>query len=154
MKLARVSNSLPKLASNEQTAERILGYFYVKGSVLFMRNMEIYDPAMCCSTGVCGPGVNPELIRISIAVNNLNKKGFTVTRYNLANEPAAFVANPLVEQLLSDKGPDVMPIVIVDGQVVKERNYPSNEELCAWTGLSEDELIKKPKVRLEIKVQP
>jgi hypothetical protein len=46
---------------------------------------------MCCSTGVCGPSVDPELIRISVAVNNLKNKGIDVTRYNLASEPDAFL---------------------------------------------------------------
>ncbi|MBL2347006.1 arsenic metallochaperone ArsD family protein, partial [Klebsiella pneumoniae] len=48
-----------------------------------MKKIEIFDPAMCCSTGVCGPSVDSELIRISVAVNNLKNKGIDVTRYNL-----------------------------------------------------------------------
>jgi hypothetical protein len=60
---------------------------------------------MCCSTGVCGPSVDPELIRISVAVNNLKNKGIDVTRYNLASEPDAFANNVVISQLLTDKGP-------------------------------------------------
>ncbi|WP_440108626.1 arsenite efflux transporter metallochaperone ArsD [Paenibacillus sp. QZ-Y1] len=118
-----------------------------------MKTMEIYDPAMCCSSGVCGPGVDPELIRVSAVVHNLQKKQFQVSRYNLTSEPDAFVASPLVGQLLAEKGPQVLPIIIVDGQVVKENGYPSNEEFIQWTGLTEEELVAKPRIRLEVKTK-
>jgi len=61
-----------------------------------MIKLEIFDPAMCCSTGVCGPSIDPELLRVSIIVNNLNKKGINVIRHNLSQEPQAFINNPLV----------------------------------------------------------
>ncbi|MCW3794450.1 arsenite efflux transporter metallochaperone ArsD [Paenibacillus sp. LS1] len=115
-----------------------------------MKTMEIYDPAMCCSSGVCGPGVDPELIRVSAVVHNLQKKQFQVSRYNLTSEPDAFVASPLVGQLLAEKGPQVLPIIIVDGKVVKEKNYPTNQEFVEWTGLTEEELVAKPRMRLDI----
>jgi len=28
-----------------------------------MKTIEIFDPAMCCSSGVCGPSVDPKLVR-------------------------------------------------------------------------------------------
>ncbi|AIQ14562.1 arsenite efflux transporter metallochaperone ArsD [Paenibacillus durus] len=118
-----------------------------------MKSIEIYDPAMCCSTGVCGPVVDPELIRISAVVHNLKKREFSVSRYNLTSEPDAFVANNVIRQLLADEGPDVLPVIIVDGQVVKKQRYPSNEELEEWTGFPASELIQKPKVRLPLKVK-
>jgi hypothetical protein len=59
---------------------------------------------MCCSTGVCEyTSVDSELIRISVAVNNLKNKGIDVTRYNLASEPDAFANNSVISQLLMDK---------------------------------------------------
>lgn len=118
-----------------------------------MRKIEIFDPAMCCSTGVCGPSVDPELIRISAAVHHLQQKGFSIVRYNLATEPDAFVANEVVTQLLQEKGPDVLPIVLVDGVVKKQKGYLSNEELAGITGLTETELSQKPKVRLSLHVK-
>ncbi|WP_025691137.1 arsenite efflux transporter metallochaperone ArsD [Paenibacillus zanthoxyli] len=118
-----------------------------------MKSIEIYDPAMCCSTGVCGPVVDPELIRISAVVHNLKKKEFSVSRYNLTSEPDAFVANTVIRQLLTDEGPDVLPIILLDGQVVKKQGYPSNEELEEWTGIPASELSQKPKVRIELKLK-
>lgn len=58
-----------------------------------MKKMIIFDPAMCCSTGVCGPGVDPELLRVSTVLSNLKKNGIQVERYNLSHNPEAFVHN-------------------------------------------------------------
>ncbi|MGJ9382594.1 arsenite efflux transporter metallochaperone ArsD [Salipaludibacillus sp. CF4.18] len=118
-----------------------------------MKKIEIYDPAMCCDTGVCGPTVDPELTKLATAIYSLNKKGYPVTRYNLANDPAAFAENEVVNGVLHDKGPDALPIVLVDGEVYKIGEYPSNDEFSVWFNIDENELsIKKPKVRLDINV--
>ncbi|QAV19256.1 arsenical resistance operon transcriptional repressor ArsD [Paenibacillus chitinolyticus] len=100
---------------------------------------------MCCSTGVCGPSVDPELIRISSAVHHLKTKGIDISRFNLASEPDAFVSNQVINKLLAEKGTDVLPVVIVDDQIVQEKGDPTNGELSLWTGIPEDELTKKPK---------
>ncbi|MGD6890851.1 arsenite efflux transporter metallochaperone ArsD [Bacillus mobilis] len=118
-----------------------------------MKKIEIYDPAMCCSTGVCGPSVDPELIRVSVAVNNLKNKGFDITRYNLANEPDAFASNEIISKLLMEKGPDVLPVTLIDGEVMKEKGHLSNDEFVALTGLTEEELSQKPRVRLGVNVK-
>ncbi|WP_157418911.1 arsenite efflux transporter metallochaperone ArsD [Bacillus cereus] len=118
-----------------------------------MKKIEIFDPAMCCSTGVCGPSVDSELIRISVAVNNLKNKGIDVTRYNLASEPDAFANNSVISQLLMDKGPDVLPVTLVDGVIVKERVHLTNEELAQLTNMTEEELSQKPKIRLNVNVK-
>ncbi|WP_172197487.1 arsenite efflux transporter metallochaperone ArsD [Saccharibacillus qingshengii] len=118
-----------------------------------MKKIEFFDPAMCCSSGVCGPAVDPELIRISSVVHNLKQKGYTVVRYNLSSETEAFINNAVVGKLLNEEGPDVLPIVLVDGEVVHRQQYPTNEELSAWTGMSEQELISKPRMRLELNVK-
>ncbi|HFK1726792.1 MULTISPECIES: arsenite efflux transporter metallochaperone ArsD [Bacillus cereus group] len=118
-----------------------------------MKKIEIYDPAMCCSTGVCGPSVGPELIRVSVAVNNLKNKGFDIKRYNLASEPDVFASNETISKLLMEKGPEVLPVTLVDGEVVKEKTHLSNDELVALTGLTEEELSQKPRVRLGLNVK-
>lgn len=112
--------------------------------------VEIFDPAMCCSTGVCGPSVDPELTRLASAVYSLEKKGFEIKRYNLANEPGAFAENSEITQILTEKGPDALPVTLVDNQIQKMGVYPTNEELSEWFGVKEDELKEKPKVKLSI----
>ena len=38
-----------------------------------MKKMMIFEPAMCCSTGVCGPSVDENLLRVSTIINRLKK---------------------------------------------------------------------------------
>jgi hypothetical protein len=97
-----------------------------------MKNIEIFDPAMCCSTGVCGPGIDPELMRIATLVNGLAKKGITVKRHNLSSNPQDFVSNKAVSDLLAKEGAEALPITLADGVVVKTKVYPTNEEFSEW----------------------
>jgi hypothetical protein len=99
-----------------------------------MNKVEIFDPAMCCSTGVCGPGIDPELLRVSTIINVLEAEGKKIVRYNLANEPQAFVDNQLVNDILISGGIESLPITIVDGEIKQIGSYPSNTELEIWTG--------------------
>lgn len=100
-----------------------------------MNKLEIYDPAMCCSTGVCGPSVDPELVRMASDVESLLKKGADVKRYNLAQEPGAFAANPAIRELLQNEGPEVLPVTLVQGAVRKKQAYPTTAELSEWSGI-------------------
>lgn len=108
-----------------------------------MRKVEVFDPALCCPTGVCGPSVDPELTRMATAVFLLEKKGYDIKRYNLASEPAKFVENEKVNKFLHEKGPDSLPVILVDGEIVKSEGYPSNELLAEWFGIEVEELEKK-----------
>lgn len=112
--------------------------------------VEIFDPAMCCSTGVCGPSVDPQLTRIASAVYSLEKKGFEIKRFNLTNEPNAFVDNNEVATILNEKGPDALPVTLVNNQIQKIGQYPTNEELASWFNVGTEELKEKPKVKLSI----
>lgn len=117
-----------------------------------MKKVEIFDPAMCCSTGVCGPTVDPELTRIASAVYSLEKKGFAISRHNLTDDPGAFVDNKQVNQVLVEKGPDALPVVLVNGEVVKIAEYPTTEELAEWFETAPSELQEKPRVRVSLNI--
>ncbi|MGP4074650.1 arsenite efflux transporter metallochaperone ArsD [Halobacillus sp. K22] len=110
-----------------------------------MNKLEIYDPAMCCSTGVCGPSVDPQLTRIASAVFSLQKRGFNIKRYNLANDPGEFTKNPLVLDFLNQYGADALPVVLLNGEVVLESSYPTNNQLSEWFEVGTEELKDKPK---------
>ena len=105
-----------------------------------MSKVAIYDPAMCCSTGVCGPGVDPELLRVSAILNVLEIAGKKISRFGLSEDPMAFVTNNIVNALIQNEGVDVLPVTIVDGEVRKKKAYPSNVELATWAGVSEEAL--------------
>lgn len=112
---------------------------------LQMTKIRIYDPAMCCDTGVCGPSVDPELTRVATAIFMLEKENINIKRYNLASEPQAFVDEGLIQQLLHEEGVDVLPTILVDGEIKLKGSYPTNEQLAEWAGVSTDLLTKQPK---------
>ena len=103
-----------------------------------MKKMCIYEGPMCCSTGVCGPSPDEELMRVSTLVDKLTKSGASIDRYNLTNNTKEFVENKTINRLLEEKGEDVLPVVIVDGEVVMTGKYPSNEEFYELLFLSDD----------------
>lgn len=117
-----------------------------------MKKMIIFDPAMCCSTGVCGPGVDPELLRVSTVLNSLKNRGILVERYNLTSNPQIFVDNKVINEILNRDGVEVLPVTILDGKIVKTKAYPSNKELCELLEIPQDylktniKIIKKSKV--------
>lgn len=47
-----------------------------------MRQIDIYEPALCCSSGVCGTDVDQALVDFNAALTALDKEGITVTRHN------------------------------------------------------------------------
>lgn len=97
-----------------------------------MKNIEIFDPAMCCPTGVCGPSIDPELLRIATVINSLKEKGVFIQRHGLSSEPQDFIANKVISEILQKEGAEVLPVTLVDGEIVKTREYPANEELSKW----------------------
>ncbi len=97
--------------------------------------LQVFDPPMCCSTGVCGPSVDPELARFSSDLEWLKAQGVEVRRFNLAQNPGAFVEHKGVQQALAARGNDCLPLLLVDERVAVEGSYPSRETLAALTGV-------------------
>jgi len=101
-----------------------------------MPKIDVFDPPMCCSTGVCGPVVDPALPRFAGDLAWLGQNGVEVARYNLAQEPLAFTMSRVVLEVLNGQGPEALPVVLVDGALASQGRYPSREELATWTGLA------------------
>ena len=100
-----------------------------------MKKIEIFDPALCCPTGLCGPNIDPELIRIAAAVDVLKREGVDIARHNLRDVPQLYVDNAVVNDYLNEKGAEALPITLVDGKLELAGKYPSNQQLTAWTGV-------------------
>jgi len=101
-----------------------------------MSEVLIFDRAMCCSTGVCGPQIDTVLPTFAADLDWLGQQGHKVQRFNLAQDAGEFAKNALVQQMLSSDGVECLPLVIVDGQVVSRSDYPSRENLAMWTKTS------------------
>lgn len=107
-----------------------------------MKKIAIYDPAMCCSTGICGASVDKELLRVATVIETLKRKGVEIERFNLSGQPNAFVENSLISDYLRKNGPEILPITLVDNEVIKTKTYPTNKEFSEWTGIT---VLSKPK---------
>lgn len=117
-----------------------------------MKKIEIFEPAMCCSTGVCGPSVDKELLRLSLVFNKLkNIEKININRYNLSNNPQEFIDNKIINEIINNNGVDDLPVTIIDNEVVKRKNYPTNKELSKWLSIDKsfiEKATKKPEVQL------
>jgi hypothetical protein len=102
-----------------------------------MKTIEVFDPAMCCSTGVCGPSIDPALVRFAADLDWLAARGVPVERFNLAQQPSAFAEREIVNAVLREKGEECLPLVLADGKVVSEGGYPSRAELAGWAGIEQ-----------------
>lgn len=92
--------------------------------------LKIYDPAMCCNTGVCGSTVDPSLAVFAADVEWLKKNNVEVKRYNLAHDPEAFTENPCICDLIQDST-EVLPVLMLGDTVVCSGFYPNREQLAA-----------------------
>ena len=101
-----------------------------KGSLV-----QVYDPAMCCSTGVCGPSIDPALARFAADLDWISREGTRIERFNLSQQPSAFAVNSIVRTTLHEQGPECLPMVLVDGVVVCQGKYPSRAMLAKLLGL-------------------
>lgn len=105
-----------------------------------MKKMIIFDPAMCCPTGVCGPSVDPELLRVSRVINRLKRNNVEVERHNLTNNPQIFIDNREINEILNNEGVDVLPVTMVDGVIVKTKAYPTDDEFIKLLEIPESYL--------------
>lgn len=102
-----------------------------------MSHVQVFDKPMCCSTGVCGPQVDPVLPRFAADLDWLKSQGHQVDRFNLAQQPEAFAQNADVHHALAAEGVECLPLVMVDGKQVSAGEYPSRDQFAQWTGAVE-----------------
>ncbi|MBP8162159.1 MAG: arsenite efflux transporter metallochaperone ArsD [Propionivibrio sp.] len=111
-----------------------------------MKKLEVFDPAMCCSTGVCGVDVDPVLVQFAADLQWLAEQNVEVKRYNLGQEPQAFAANPVVIKEM-EAGMERLPILVVDGSIVATGVYLSRAQLAQKLGIA---LAREDKPRIKV----
>lgn len=104
-----------------------------------MKKIEVFDPPMCCSTGVCGPKVDPLLVRFAADLHWLANQRVAVERYNLAQQPQAFAGNAVVRSALKEYGNECLPLILLDGSILSKGAYPTREELARLAGVEPDQ---------------
>lgn len=102
-----------------------------------MKNIQIFDPALCCSSGVCGVDVEQALVSFAADLSWAKENGAKIERFNLAQQPIAFAENTLIKGFLERSGQEALPLVLVDGEVALAGRYPQRAELARWAGIGQ-----------------
>ena len=111
-----------------------------------MTTLTVYDPAMCCSTGICGAEVDQKLVNFAADLDWLKSEGISVTRINLSQEPAEFAANKQVSDVLQNSGVEGLPVILIDGEMQSSGRYPARAELAGWVNVTcEPDTSEPPK---------
>ena len=108
------------------------------------RVVEVFEPALCCNTGVCGEDVDQALVTFSADVDWAAANGGRVERHNLANDPLTFANNDTVKQFLQLSGSAGLPLVLVDGVTALTGSYPDRAQLARWAGITTPTEITAP----------
>lgn len=101
-----------------------------------MTTIQIFDPALCCSTGVCGVEVDQQLVDFSADVEWAKQNGADIQRFNLAQQPMTFAENLLVKDFLERSGADALPLILVDSEMALAGRYPNRAELARWAAIT------------------
>jgi hypothetical protein len=101
-----------------------------------MPYLQLFEPALCCASGVCGPDADDTLVRVSADVAWLKTQSVSIDRYNLAQTPMAFVQTAQVRAWIESKGTVGLPVLLVDGELAMAFRYPTRAELARFAGLA------------------
>ncbi len=100
-----------------------------------MSKIQVFDPALCCSSGVCGVDVDQALVSFSADLDWAKKNSVDIERFNLSSQPMAFADNVVVNQFLERSGADALPLILVNGEIALAGRYPNRAELSRWAGI-------------------
>lgn len=100
-----------------------------------MKTIEIFDPALCCSSGVCGVEVDQKLVDFAADVDWAKKSGAQIERFNLSQQPMVFAERAVVKGMLERTGEEALPLTLVDGEVALAGRYPTRADLARWAGI-------------------
>jgi hypothetical protein len=102
-----------------------------------MSTIQVFDPALCCSTGVCGVETDQALVTFAADCDWAKQNGAQIERFNLAQQPMAFADNATVKGFLERSGQEALPLILVDGNIALAGRYPNRTELARWTGVKD-----------------
>lgn len=102
-----------------------------------MKSIQVFDPALCCSTGICGVDVDQALVGFSADVDWARQNGAQIERFNLAQQPLAFADNATAKAFLERSGQEALPLMLVDGEIALAGRYPTRAELARWAGIDQ-----------------
>ena len=105
-----------------------------------MPSISVYEPPSCCSSGVCGPGVEQSMAQFASTLEWMGRNGAQVSRFNLSHQPAAFAENSVVREAINSEGMDCLPLVMIDGEIVSKGVYLDRDDLLKLAGLTDTQV--------------
>ncbi len=120
------------------------------------QKLSVYDPAMCCSSGVCGPQIDPALVEFAGALKVVAERGIVVQRFNLSQQPKAFAEHPQVKQFLNEQGSKALPLIFINDALALSGRYPTAKELFDMLKIEESALPERDSLfkNLRLKATP
>lgn len=100
-----------------------------------MTTLQVFDKPMCCSSGICGPDVDPALVTLAADLQWLERQGVQVQRINPAHQPNLFATSELVRHELKRHGNACLPLFVVNDAVVSRGVFPNRTQLAGWAGV-------------------
>ena len=119
-----------------------------------MPSVHVYEPALCCNTGMCGEDVDQRLVEFTADVNHLTDRNADIARHNLANDPLAFADDESVRGFLDVAGSEGLPLTTVDGVTVLTGAYPTRDQLLRYTGLTQAPVLPAGAAELTVAEAP
>ena len=116
--------------------------------------VRVYEPALCCNTGVCGEDVDQALVTFTADLAALAEQGADVARHNLANDPMAFATDETVRTFLQVAGSDGLPLTTVDGVTVMTGQYPTRDQLARFAGIDMAPAVPSGATLLQVADEP
>jgi len=97
-----------------------------------MMELTLYEESMCCSTGVCGPEPDDELVEVSAALDQLEEEfDIEVSRANMQHDIDQFLETQRIADLVDEHGPSILPIIVLEDEIIAKSAYLSYDELAA-----------------------
>jgi len=89
----------------------------------------LYEPTLCCSSGICGPNPDQALVTLQDTIDKIKEHGIGIERFQITTHPRKFTDNAEIMKLMQQRQLDALPITAVDGKIVKVGGYPSMADL-------------------------
>ena len=91
----------------------------------------IYEGARCCSTGVCGPEPDKELIEFNETLKKikLEFKDIEIIRASISFDAKMFLENKEIFQIIKEEGQKALPITCINGKIIIKQKYLEFNEL-------------------------
>lgn len=119
-----------------------------------MVTIRIYEPALCCESGVCGPESDASLVTVTADVRRLKDLGADIERHNLAADPTAFIQDDTVRGFMHTVGSKGLPLTVVDGVTVAIGSYPSRDQLLSYAGIDDPTIVTPARSDLGVTAKP